>query len=160
MLIIIKFSFIVTLISIFYQDLKDRKVYVHLLLLVTTLLGFLYSKNVSKEVFITSILTNAFIVFFIVSMLFLYAKFKLKLPLYTVFGLGDLFFFLALAVGFPTISFIVLFSFSLFFSLTVFLVTKKQLKHTTVPLAGFQALFFAIIFLLNWAFNFVNLYQY
>lgn len=160
MLIVIKLLFIATLVGVFYQDVKERKVYLWLLIVSIALFGFLHFRNSFTEVYATSVLTNVFIVFIIVAILFLYARFKLNLSLHESFGLGDLLFFLAVAVGFPTLSFIVLFSFSLLFSLVLFLITKKQLKNKTVPLAGFQALFLALIFLLNWTFNFVNLYQY
>lgn len=82
----------------------------------------------------------------------------LKKALKNTFGLGDFLFFIILAIGFPTATFLVLFSFSLLFSMLLFFLLKHQLKHKTVPLAGLQALFICLVFIANWFFNFSNLY--
>lgn len=160
MLILIKIILLSTLLGILYQDFKARKVFLWLLVLVHFLFGFLHFRQSLIEPFLMTISINIGIVFVIMFVLFLYSKFKLKLALQHTFGLGDLLFFLAVAVGFPTLTFIVLFSFSLFFSLLLYLVLKNNLKHNTVPLAGLQAIFFSLIFLLHWTTNFINLYQY
>lgn len=160
MLIILKIVLILCLCVIVYQDIKERTVSLWLLLVTIFLIGFLHYQHSVPAQFLPTILLNIAIVLIIIFILFLYAKFKLKLTLQDTFGFGDLLFFIAIAVGFTTTTFVVLFSFSLFFSLILFLVVKKKLKHKTVPLAGLQALFFSLIFLLNWAFNFINIYQF
>lgn len=160
MLILLKTVLIISLGAIVYQDIKERSIYLWILLLTIFLIGFLHYQHSVPVQFLPTILLNIGIVLVIVFILFLYAKFKLMLAFQNTFGFGDLLFFIVIAIGFPTITFIVLFSFSLFFSLTLYLILKKKLTHKTVPLAGLQALFFSLIFLLNWAFNFVNLYQY
>jgi len=131
-----------------------------LLITVILLVGYLHFYHSSLQPFLWSATLNILIVAIIIFILFLYSKLKLKRPLKDAFGLGDFLFFLAIAIGFPTITFAVLFSFSLFFSLTLFLIIKKSLKEKTAPLAGLQALFLSLIFLLHWTFNFMNLYQY
>jgi len=73
-------------------------------------------------------------------------------------GLGDILFFIALAVSFPIITFLILFSLSLLFSLLLFVILKPSLKQKIAPLAGLQALFLFIILFINLTFNFVNLY--
>ncbi len=160
MLTILKILIICGLIGIIYQDFKERKVFLWLLIAIICFLGILHIYASSLQPFLWSISMNIIIVFIIMLVLFLYSKFKLKQSLKYTFGLGDFLFFLAIAVGLPTLSFIVLFSFSLFFSLVVYLFLKSRLKHDTVPLAGLQALFFSLIFLLHWTSNFMNLYQY
>jgi len=160
MLIILKIVLMLCLWTIVYQDIKERSVYLWILIATMLLIGFLHYQHSLSGLFLSSILLNIAIVLTIIFILFLYAKFKIKLALQDTFGFGDLLFFLTIAIGFPTITFVVLFSFSLFFSLILFLVVKKKLKHKTVPLAGLQALFFSLIFLLNWAFNFINIYQF
>ncbi len=146
--------------GIFYQDIKERKVFVWLLLISALCMGYLHFNHVLAMQFYYAILINSVVVLVLIAVLFLYAKMKLKSSLEASFGLGDFLFFMAIAIGFPTVTFSVLFSFSLIFSLLLFLVLKNRLRYKTVPLAGFQALFFGLIFLLNWAFNFTNLYQY
>ena len=160
MLLFLKIVLTLCLWTVVYQDVKERKVYLWILITTMFFTGFLHYQHTVPEQFLTTILLNIGVVIVIVFILFLYAKFKIKLALQDTFGFGDLLFFLAIALGFPTITFVVLFSFSLFFSLLLFLVVKKKLKHKTVPLAGMQALFFSLIFLLNWTFNFINIYQF
>ncbi len=73
-------------------------------------------------------------------------------------GLGDVLFFIALGIGFPTLTFLVLLATSLIFSLLIYLIIKSNLKSKKVPLAGFQALFIFIILFINLMFNIVNIY--
>lgn len=158
MIITLKLLLIISLLSITCQDLKERKVSLFLFVLVGLLLScFHYNEN-SLEVFLISIAINIFAILIILSILFLYSKVKLKKSLNETFGIGDAIFFSALAIGFPTATFLVLFSFSLFFSFALFLILKKRLNEPTVPLAGFQALFLSIIFLVHWTLQFIDLY--
>ena len=160
MFIFLKIILTLSFWTIVYQDFRERNVYLWVLLIAMFLIGFLHYQHSLLFPFLVNTSLNIGIICIIVAILYLYATFKLKQPLKNTFGFGDLLFFIAIAVGFPTITFVVLFSFSLFFSLLLFLVLKKKLKHQTVPLAGLQALFFSIIFLLNWSFNFLNFYQF
>lgn len=158
MLIVLKIVLLASLGIIVYQDFKDRKVYLALLLIPLFSLGFLNYKNSLTSQFLINTALNFALVIVILGILFLYSKYKLKESLQNTFGFGDVLFFLVIAVGFPTFTFIVLFSFSLIFSLVLFLIIKKNFKQQTVPLAGLQALFFSLLFSLNWIFNFVDLY--
>ncbi len=158
MILTLKLLLIISLLSVTYQDIKERRVSLFLFVAVGLLLGYFHYIESSIEVFLISITVNISVVLLILLILFLYSKIKLKKNLNQTFGIGDAVFFSVLAIGFPTATFLVLFSFSLFFSFIVFLILKKKLKHSTVPLAGFQALFISIIFLVNWVFRFTNLY--
>ena len=160
MLLFLKFLLLLTLGYITYQDFKEQKVYTVLLIAAIVFIGFLHYKHSIFTQFLMTSFFNVLIIGSILLIIWLYAKFKLQQPLQNIFGLGDLLFFLAIAVGFPTIPFIVLFSFSLFFSLILFLMIKRKFQWNVVPLAGLQALFFSLIFLLNWIFNRINLYQF
>ena len=160
MLIVVKIWLLLCLVGIIYQDFKERIVYLWLLLITTCLFGFLFYRQSLFAYFLINVSLNIGVLLVIVLILFLYAKFKLQKALNDTFGIGDAIFFLAIALGFPSATFIVLFSFSLFFSLVVYLLLRNKLKHKTVPLAGLQALFFSLLFLLNWSFNLINLYQF
>ena len=143
-----------------YQDFKEQRVYTALLLLVTFLIGYLHARNSIFTQFLIASFFNILIVCSILLIIGVYAKLKLQEPFQNTFGLGDVFFFFAIAIGFPTIPFIILFSFSLFFSLVLFLLIKRKFQWKVVPLSGLQALFFSLIFLLDWIFNKINLYQF
>lgn len=152
--------FIIILISIFYQDLKERKVTL-LLLLLSILLGGIthYSKNFDV-IFLTNIAINSVFLVLLFFVLYIYSKFVLKKHLLETMGLGDFLFFITLAVSFPPITFLTIFVSSLIFSLLLFKVIQSRLTIKTVPLAGFQALFVVLIILVNTLCNFVNLYQF
>lgn len=159
MLYLVKSLLMISLVAIVYQDFKDRHVFLWSLLMALIGFGYLHYQQRPAVSFLLPALLNMGIVLLIVFVLFSYARIRLKQPLADVFGPGDFLFFIVIAVGFPSLSFIILFSFSLFFSLAVYLMLKSKFKHKTVPLAGLQALFFGILFLLNWTFYFSSLYQ-
>lgn len=138
--------------------MKDRKVTLPILYSSIILGGYLYYSHTFLELYLFSISVNLIFIGFLSLCLWLYIKFKLKLPFFKAIGLGDLLFFLALGVSFPTTTFLIIHTTSLLFALLLFLATKSKMKHKTVPLAGFQALFLVLILLLNLVFEIVNLY--
>ncbi len=160
MSVLLKFILILLLLGIVYQDLKERMVYIVLFGLTAILLVFLQLQEITTSAILASSILNISVVGLVVLILSIYSKIRLKKPLKETFGMGDGFFFIILAIGFPTTTFLVLFSFSLLFSYALFLVLKPKLKIKTVPLAGFQALFLAIVLVLNESFSFVELYTF
>ena len=150
---------IVMLLWVFYEDLKERKVTLLLLLLLMIVGIFLNIKQHILIVFLLNSIINLGLIFGVIITLYLYAKLKLKTPLFQVFGLGDLLFFIFMAISFPTTTFIILFSASLVFSLLISVVFRQQLKKM-IPLAGLQALFVSLMVGGNLLFNFVDLYAF
>ncbi len=125
-----------------FQDFRERAVSWVLFPLVGFLLGFLYLDSTSYEQYALFALVNILLVSGMLLILYLYTKHLAKMKfLNTSFGLGDLLFFYAFALGFPTMTFIVLFSGSILFSLMVFLFSKTRTQMETVPLAGLMGLF-------------------
>lgn len=106
-----------------------------------------------------NILTNFLLLSILILLIYLYSKFKLNKSFFESFGLGDLLFFIALGVSFPTISFLVIFSLSLIFTFILFTVLESKMAYKTVPLAGFQALFLFLILFINLIFDIVNIYM-
>ncbi|WP_299432215.1 hypothetical protein [uncultured Aquimarina sp.] len=142
-----------------WQDLNNREVYWFLLPSLFIILGFLHYNNVVPIHFKNAIVINLGLIFSIISILYLYAKIRIKRPFFKeVFGIGDALFFLAFAVAFPTATFIILFVFSLLFSLGIWLIIKNNSKHNTIPLAGYMSLFLILIFSSNWITDAINLY--
>ena len=138
---------IICLLVICYQDFTARLVYWFLFPLIGIILGTLHYMSVTNTFFIYSVLANIMLVCSILLMLYLVARYFLKKQfLNHSLGLGDILFFFALAVGFPTITFMILFVYSIFFSLLLFLVLKRNLKFKTVPLAGIMSMFFIMVF--------------
>lgn len=158
MFILIKIILIFVLFGITYQDIKERQVFLWLLILAGTLMGYLHFQESISLLFLGNILFNFSIVFILYSSLVFYSFWKLKKSISQTFGLGDLLFFAVLAIGFTTVTFLVLFTFSLLFSLVFYLSIKSKLKIKTVPLAGLQALFIGLVYTTNWMFQLTNLY--
>ena len=147
------------LLSIFVQDLKERKVYLSLYVLSGGLMSYLFYVETSLHLYFIHVTINLSVVGLIILVLYLYSRNVLGKPLSETFGTGDFCFFLALALGLSTVTFLVLFCFSLLFSALLFVLMKSRMKMCTVPLAGYQALFFSLLFVSNWLFSFTNLYS-
>ena len=145
------------LLRVFYEDIKDRKVTFIVLVILLLLGGFIHSQHQNLWVFFLSSLLNLSIVLTIILVLYVYANFKLKTSLSKVFGLGDAFFFIVMAVSFPTATFLVLFATSLLFSFVIAVLFKKTLKKF-IPLAGLQALYIGLALASNQLFHIINLY--
>lgn len=148
------------LLIIFHQDLKERQVFLLVLLTAIVAGSFIYFKNTLLNIYLLNILINLIILSTILVIIFLYSKLKLKKSFFYSLGLGDILFFILLSVSFPTVTFLTLFSISLFFSLILFLTLKPKLNQKTVPLAGFQALFLFLILFINLVFDIVNIYAF
>jgi len=130
----------IVLLSIIYQDFKERAVYLFwypLLLLVIVYQYFIMPGYVPYEL----IAFNLFFVGVLVGFVFLYYRFRkytMKSFFATVFGFGDLLFFVFMALFFTPANFLVVFNSSLI--LCLLLATGlKSFKTRGVPLAGVQA---------------------
>lgn len=142
----IKIILIATLFGIFVEDYKDRKVYWFFYPIVGIIAFFLHSIIVGWEVALSNSVVNIAFTTIILAIAFLYAATKLKRPfLKEVFGIGDVLFFLFISFSFSTISFLVLFVFSLLLSLLLHRLLNSV--HTTVPLAGYMSSFFAVVYM-------------
>lgn len=143
---------------LFYQDMKDRKVYLWLLVSGIFIGGFIHLQYQNFIVFFATTCGNLLFITILFALLWLYAKLKLKKKIFEVFGAGDLLFFILLAVSLPTVSFLIVFVFSLLFSLLIFLLLKQRFTSKTVPLAGLQSLFLGLVLIANKVLVSVNLY--
>ncbi|MEO0570796.1 MAG: hypothetical protein AAF039_03755 [Bacteroidota bacterium] len=132
------------------QDLKERMVHWVLFPLVALFLGMLHWQQSTPDIFALVTLTNIFFVTFLIFTSWLYVRYikKIKYVNHSL-GLGDILFFYALAFGFPTSIFLVLFISALLFSLAIHLVLGLFKKQTTIPLAGYMSLFLIVILLLS-----------
>ena len=150
--------FLISLFLISYQDFKKREVSLILFLLAGVLGSLTHYATQYLYIFLMSLFINMIVIFIVILILLVYSKQKMKMSLKEVIGLGDILFFILLAISFPTVSFLLLFTGSLVFSLVLFLVLKPKMVNKTVPLAGLQALFLGLALFVNVLFNFVNLY--
>ena len=145
---------------IFYQDIKYRAVWWFLFPAFLVSAGFLYFLNSPVEIMLLNFGLNLLVLTLILSISFLYARFKMKVLFFKeAFGIGDLFFFLGLTVAFPTLSFIVILVFCLIFSLILHLFLAHN-SQQTVPLAGYASFFLILVYLSNWFLFYNNIYTY
>ena len=131
----------VVLLSIVYQDFKDREVYFFLYPILFLAVGYEYY-SLGFDVAFNLIAFNLLLVFFMVGLVFLYyylKKHSLKSFFENVFGLGDLLFFVFLALFFSPANFLLVFNCSLILGLLLSRVFKS-FKSRGVPLAGVQAI--------------------
>jgi len=149
-MVILKIILIIVLSSIFYQDLKERQVYWFLFPLFAVCGAILFYSNTLPELFYVSIGMNFIFISIMLSIVFLYSKLKLKSKFNEAFGLGDVLLFLGLIFSFSTISFLIIFVFSLIFSFVTHFIIKQYSKLQSVPLAGYISLFFALAYISHW----------
>lgn len=148
------------LFCVAYQDIKMLAVNWPVFPLLGLLLFIINYHQLPEFYFYWSTGINIFIVSLILILLYMYAKYILKQKFYAVFGLGDILFFYAFSLGFPTISFIVLFVFSIIFSLCIHIFLSRKTKNKHVPLAGFMSIFLILILLLDIYLPNFSIYNY
>ncbi|MDL5514712.1 hypothetical protein QSE00_23075 [Arenibacter sp. M-2] len=160
-MILLKLIVIAVCAIIAYQDFKERAVLWLLFpVLAIGLLG-LFSLNTTWEQLLAFATINFLIVSGILLLLYLYTKLIMKRKFLDVsFGLGDLFFFYALAVGFPAITFVILFVGALFSSLFITLFQKNKKVGNSVPLAGHMGIYLIAVLLISFSSKAPNLYVF
>lgn len=133
-----------------YQDVRERMVHWVLFPILAMAMGYLYSERIGTHQYALMVFANLLLVTSILSILYLYTKYlRGKEFLNVSFGLGDLLFFLAFALGFPTITFLILFTSSILFSLSIFLAMKKINGEKNAPLAGLMSFFLIMIYMIS-----------
>ena len=151
----------ITLALITIQDYKERSVYWFLYPIVGLLvLGIQMIQNPIYTVIFNS-LSNLIFISILLFFAALYSKIRLKKQLINEsIGLGDVFFFIAISFAFAPISFLIIFVFSLLFSLAVHLYLNPKKNAVTVPLAGHMALFFGMVYAVLFFTKDYSLYAY
>lgn len=141
-MILLQILLILSFSLIAFQDFKERAVVWVLFPIAAVLLAIICLQHTSWEQYVILAITNSILVSCILLILFLYTTYIARKKFINVsFGMGDLLFFYALALGFPTITFILLFVGSIFFSIVIYAFTKKKQQENTVPLAGLMSIF-------------------
>jgi hypothetical protein len=147
---------------VFLQDIKHRAVWNYILFLLIAAGCFLFFKSTDFVYFKTSLFINSVITINIIIIILLIAKLVLKKSMFDVIGMGDILFFIFVAMSFPLVSFIIIFAFALLFSLTLHLLMINSIstyrKRKTIPLAGFMSIFIIIIYAFHWLGFYPQLY--
>ena len=143
MSVFLNISIILCCIFIAYQDIKQRKV---LLLVLLGLISLVTFKAILLAAYLEVALLECFINLVIISLmvllLWIYFKLLRKKQLTDVLGLGDILMFVVFAIAFSAVTFIIHLTLSFVFSLMFHLILKKHYKkENTVPLAGFMSIY-------------------
>lgn len=142
-----------------YQDIKERMVQWLLFPLVGLLIGLHHWFKSDPSTFLVLCLSNVVLVSVILVILWLYTKFINKRRfLNTSFGLGDVLFLYAFALGFPPITFLVLLTSGIFFSFLIHIILAKSSVHASIPLAGYLSLFLIGMLIISFFGDSLNLY--
>lgn len=136
---------------IFWQDSKDRLVYWFLYPLAGILAYVIQSIIIDNYFlsFYNSLLNFALVSVIIVVAWIYSAAIKKRKFINESIGVGDILMFLFLCFTFTTVTFIILFVFSLIFSLVLHQYLNNKSTQATVPLAGYIALFFASVYIVS-----------
>lgn len=133
---------VLSLFFVFWQDLKLRHIHVVLPVLIF-LSSYFFIKTDLKVIGI-----NLLFLIITLSVLTLYMSLKNKKflnPFKNYFGLGDLFFYLAITPLFFLYNYVLFFVVSMIFAIVVQKLFQKLIKHDSVPLAGLSALLLVFI---------------
>jgi len=146
---------------IVYQDFRERAVLWVLFPIIAFTLLSLHLYHSDWRIVLYFSLTNVLLVSGMLLVLFLYSKHIMKKEFLNVsFGLGDVLFLYAFALGFPTVTFLILCVSALLFSLLLFTFLKPLQKTGTVPLAGLMSLFLIGIHIATFLPFVPSLYQF
>lgn len=149
----------VTCSIIAIQDFQERKVLWICFPIAAIFLAILHLNHVGFLPFLYATFTNIFLVSCILLLLWLVTRYILKKGFLNVsFGLGDMLFMYAFAMGFPSVTFTLLFVASIGFSLIVFTFMKVLANSETVPLAGLMGVFLIAVILMDHFPNSPSLY--
>lgn len=146
---------LLSLVLIFFQDWRFRKIHVMLPLVIFINSFFLIPITNLELAEITAY--NSIFFLITLGLLTLYMSFKAREflnPFVHYFGLGDLLFFIAISPLFVLRNYIIFFILSLVFSILIHFSLKKFIAENTVPLAGFSALLLIILLMNDCFLNF------
>lgn len=158
----LKIIIILVFSLIFLEDYKDRMVRWFWYPIIGVL-GFLIQKQyIETQLVFLNATINLCIITTVLLILWVYSKLILKKKLINQsLGIGDVMFFVFIAFCFSVVSFLVLYVFSLIFSLALHIFFKnKDTKHQTIPLAGYMSLFFIFVYGVSFFINCNILFAY
>lgn len=151
MIFTIKLILTICLLITFIQDIKSRGVWWFIFPILIGSMGLLHFYTIQSPY---NFYLNTFLNLCILSLLMLvsYSYFKIRrkdISFSELIGLGDLLFFLAIAIGFPIISFTVILTSCLILSLVIHLILKTE-SSPTVPLAGYASIGLLSFYVADW----------
>ncbi|RYE25519.1 MAG: hypothetical protein EOP51_03885 [Sphingobacteriales bacterium] len=157
-MIFLTIGLLATLLFIAWQDFKYRAVYWWLFIVLLFTLTVIKLEQSNWAIFYQDFLTNSG--FLLLQILTLNIYFSIKqgklINLFNgYFGLGDLFFLLAIAAYFSFVNYLLFYTGSLLIIMAINITGKR--REYKIPLAGEQALLFSILLIIERLYTPLNL---
>jgi hypothetical protein len=152
--VVLKCILILLFVLILIQDYKDRLVYWFLFPVTAVISFLLFYFRTGLYIALTNTIINLFLgSLIIITSAFITSKVLKKAYLNKSIGLGDILMIVSLSFTFASVTHIILLTFSFIFSFILHFYMNnteaKHTKHTTVPLAGYMAAFYAIVYIVS-----------
>jgi hypothetical protein len=132
--------------AIAFQDLKERRVHLAMILMFVLLAAVhRYFQTSFYQLFLIESSVNLCLLALLIVLIAAYFRLIRKIDPKTTIGKGDLLIFPAFCLGYDIQGFVIHFTIGLCASLILHLVLKRLYRsHQTVPLAGYLAIYFCI----------------
>ena len=167
--VIAQIIFILNLLILIYQDIKNRKIFFGLSISFPFVFLVAQKDFIFNKSYLFDVLFNvSFIIFqlVIVSIYFFFKEKKIFNPIDSKLGLGDIIFLFSTTFIFSRINFILFIISGLLFSIILFLLCKFIQKRIsqTIPLVGFMSIYLIIIYISSFIIKFsffkdINIYS-
>lgn len=152
---ILQAGILIALLGMAYQDFRHRGIYWWMFPIVSILLTWNTLQLVSLETMVNAIIKSS--LFLAIQLIILTAYLSIKQKqlvniLTGSFGLGDLLFLVALTMGLSFLNYVAFYIISLLLVIifSLFTIKRSNMEGYKIPLAGYQAIFFAILLMMEW----------
>lgn len=141
---------VITLIMIAYQDIKSRAIHVALPVVLLCTSGYMFY---GSSLPINQLLPTVLFILVCLAGIVIHFSIKnrrLSNPFDIAFGLGDVFFLVAIIPLFTFRNYLLCFVAGMLFSLITSLIVKLITKNELIPLAGYLSIFLLVVFVYQW----------
>jgi len=164
MVILVKIVLMLTLVSIAYQDLKDRMIYLFLFPLCGLCFGFLSYKAMGWLFLTEHLFFNVLFIGITLTVIGVYYRLKYGFTFAkAIVGKGDYWMFFATCFAMSSSAFI-LFSLASTIAALIVVITLRRIRDrnedaSQIPLAGYMAIFYILLFSVQWSIGITSFYN-
>lgn len=160
MIVVAQIVVMISLGVIAVQDLREYQVWWFLFPIYAIAGGILFADTTYFELYRIVVAINGLILLGFFSALWLYVRLVLKKNFFKeAFGLGDVLLYVALAVSFPTLTFLIFLILMPIFSLILSKVLRPR-KKNVIPFAGYVGILLIGIYGAHWLGLYKTLYLF
>lgn len=159
-MLVLKILILAMLIAVFIQDIKSRSVYWVSFPLLAVALSVLNFREHGKAGIVPTVFINLLLLagqLLLISIYFSLKKGRWINITGNLLGWGDILFLISIAFYLSVLNFLFFYVSSLIIVLSVWLIWQLVEKNKKIPLAGLQALFFAVFLASDWWLGLIDL---